>query len=112
MALFIPLTPLPGTPFWKPELWDASGSLFRDLDFLPHGNADAWSSGDLHSMLLRCFVLYWPLARIRTVLRGLSVRDLRRRRIVRNYLKRSALFALRAFANQEHRMQIPDWYQS
>ena len=112
MALFIPLTPLPGTPFWKPELWDASGGLFRDLDFLPHGNADAWSRGDLHSMLLRCFVLYWPLARIRTVLRGLSVRDLRRRRIVRNYLKRSALFALRAFANQEHRMQIPDWYQS
>ncbi len=32
---FIPLTPLPGTPFWRDELWDDTGESFRDYNFLP-----------------------------------------------------------------------------
>ena len=31
---FIPLTPLPGTPYWKDELWDCEGLNFRRFDFI------------------------------------------------------------------------------
>jgi radical SAM superfamily enzyme YgiQ (UPF0313 family) len=33
-AFFIPLTPLPGTPGWRSDLWDASGAAFRRFDLL------------------------------------------------------------------------------
>jgi radical SAM superfamily enzyme YgiQ (UPF0313 family) len=34
-TFFIPLTPLPGTPYWKREMWDPTGAKFRSFGFLP-----------------------------------------------------------------------------
>ncbi|HEU5401217.1 MAG TPA: radical SAM protein [Terriglobales bacterium] len=35
MVIFIPLTPLPGTPFWDRTLWDGTGESLRQCSFLP-----------------------------------------------------------------------------
>ena len=38
---FIPLTPLPGTAEWRPELWDPTGETLSRIQLPPHG-PPAW----------------------------------------------------------------------
>lgn len=73
---FIPLTPLPGTATWRPEMWDATGRRFRQFNFLAsyrgHDNLSV-----LERALLRSFLFHWPRSR----LRAYASSDARRRRI-------------------------------
>ena len=64
---FIPLTPLPGTPFWRDELWDDTGENFRDYNFLP-STARPGARRDLEWALLTGLRTQWPLARLRSLL--------------------------------------------
>ena len=61
---FIPLTPLPGTAGWQPELWDPTGERFRELSFLPTGRPHGRHAG-LERALLRSLLFNWPAARVR-----------------------------------------------
>ena len=88
-AFFIPLTPLPGTPFWRPELWDPTGQRFRQFNFLP-GSCDWNGRRKLDWTLLACFALYWPPVRVKTYLHGALSRDARKRRLTWRLFARSA----------------------
>jgi len=115
-AFFIPLTPLPGTPFWRSDLWDPSGASFRRCDFLPFAPADP-ARARLDRALLSAGVFSWPLARIRSHARVLRCADRRRRRMFWRLAARSGLFAARAMlrAVTGHgaagAMVLPRWYE-
>ena len=66
MIFYIPLTPLPGTPYWKPAQWDPTGEAFRSFDFLPGLDANARHSRLAWSILLH-LAFWWPLVRLRVV---------------------------------------------
>jgi anaerobic magnesium-protoporphyrin IX monomethyl ester cyclase len=116
-AFFIPLTPLPGTPYWKREMWDPSGEKFRRFGFLPgppiHGNG-----ADLERALLSFYLFDWNYARIRGWWRGVIHRDARKRRLTRRLLFRGCAFEARLFfrsilgENRESGMVFPRWYES
>lgn len=116
-AFFIPLTPLPGTPFWKDEFWDATGERFRHFDFLP-GTDGSPALRLLDRALLQCFVFDWPIARWRSYFRGFGASDPRKRRMTWHLLTRSAFFSfaalLRLVARNQTcpRMVMPRWYES
>lgn len=116
-AFFIPLTPLPGTPFWQPELWDATGVRFRQFDFLPSAVADP-ARAALDRALLSACALSWTGARIRSYLRAFCCTDARRRRMQWRLAVRSTGFVCRALlraANGEGTagaMVVPRWYES
>jgi hypothetical protein len=115
-AFFIPLTPLPGTPFWRSDLWDPSGASFRRFDFLPSAPADP-ARARLDRALLSAGVFSWSLARIRSHARVLRCADRRRRRIFWRLAARSAQFAargiLRALTGHSGTgaMVLPRWYE-
>jgi len=117
MAFYIPLTPLPGTPYWRPELWEPTGAVFRRFDFLPRVDGDPLMAS-LTWALYRCFALSWPLARFRWLLRGLCARNARRRSIIRRHalrgLRLSAVGIGQAlFQNgNSGAMRYPSWYDS
>jgi len=114
---FIPLTPLPGTPFWKPEMWDPTGERFRSFGFLPdsarRGRQRAFDQSFLLSNLL-C----WSLSRIRNEWRCLFHRDARKRRLSRRLLLRSTAFEIRQLVravvggNHAGGMVFPKWYEN
>jgi radical SAM superfamily enzyme YgiQ (UPF0313 family) len=106
MAFYIPLTPLPGTPYWKPELWDSTGRRFRSFDFLPMVNGDP-AKARLTRELYRCFALAWSPRRIRWLLGGLVSRNARRRRITRRHALRGIRFCL---AGPTGAQWLPPWY--
>jgi radical SAM superfamily enzyme YgiQ (UPF0313 family) len=114
VRFFIPLTPLPGTPFWKDELWDATGGALRRLDFLPRTEDPRVRS--LTRALYVSALLSWPRDRVRNVARGLAAEP-RRRSVVLRSAARQARFAVRAvlatLAGRELRgMRYPAWYES
>lgn len=113
IAFFIPLTPLPGTPFWRPELWDETGKTFREFNFLA-GSATPGAEGD--SSLLRPLLTYWPRERIMALSRGIFANNSRRRSIARRHLGRSFRFLLRSAMRQPRQpgpvMHTPVWYES
>lgn len=114
-AFFIPLTPLPGTPYWRPDLWDRRGEAFRRFDFLPHAG---WNGeGRLDRALARHMIVHWPPARIRGYLRGLLRGGRRRRSLTWRLAIRSAGFTLRVALpsllgrRQVGGMLFPKWYE-
>ena len=115
LAFFIPLTPLPGTPYWRPELWDASGESFRSFSFLPHVNGDP-ARARLTMALHRSAVLAWTPRRLKQTIRGLFAHDSRRRDIYRRQLTRGASFVAQGFFGRAAGghgtggMRFPDWY--
>lgn len=117
MAFYIPLTPLPGTPYWRPELWDPTGAAFRGFDFLPQVNGDPVMAG-LTLALYRCFALSWPPARFRWLLRGLCSRSARRRSIIKRHTLRGLRLSAGGIAHalfkngNGHAMRYPSWYDS
>lgn len=113
---FIPLTPLPGTAGWRPELWDPSGQRFREFNFLPTGSP-LGHHGKLERALYLSLLLNWPAARVHSYLRQLFCADARKRRVGRRLNIRTARFllgrALRSFRGEDEQGLIfPRWYES
>jgi anaerobic magnesium-protoporphyrin IX monomethyl ester cyclase len=117
LAFFIPLTPLPGTAYWRPELWDASGESFRSFGFLPHVDGDPFLAR-LTTALHRSALLAWTPERLRQTVRRLLARDPRRRDICRRQLARLAPFVAwgvlgRGLGGRRGGgMRFPAWYAS
>jgi anaerobic magnesium-protoporphyrin IX monomethyl ester cyclase len=117
MAFFIPLTPLPGTEFWRPELWDATGEQFRHFTFLPSPIADP-ARAALDRALLWSWVFTWSGTRVKLWLRAFCSSDARRRRMQRSLAMRSSLYVLKAAISSRRGhstpgpMIVPRWYES
>jgi len=115
MAFYIPFTPLPGTPYWRSEHWDATGQRFRSFDFLPPVNGDS-RMASLTWALYRCFAFSWPPRRWRWLLRGLFSANPRRRSIIKRHAVRGVRLCLEGFAQTllKNRsggaMRYPPWY--
>ena len=113
---FIPLTPLPGTPYWKAEDWDAEGGRCVTYDFLPRSDGDAHAARLTWALHL-CFALGWPAARIRWLFRGLFASDPRRRRMIRRHAIRGLRLCLAGIAQgllkkgPAGSMRYPRWYE-
>jgi radical SAM superfamily enzyme YgiQ (UPF0313 family) len=115
-AFFIPLTPLPGTPFWRDELWDESGESFRDFNFLPSATRPG-ARRDLEWALLQAAAFHWTPARIRSYLRGWQHGDARKHRVTLRLAARTAWFAAHGMlrgllTGQRTGMIFPRWYES
>ena len=116
LALFIPLTPLPGTPGWSPEAWDPTGARFRSFSFLPHVNGDP-QRARLTRALFAAAALDWSPARLRRTLGGMLSADARRRNITWRQLARLAPFVAAGLVPGRRGgvgmggMRIPDWYE-
>jgi len=112
---FIPLTPLPGTPFWREEFWDDTGDRFRDYNFLPSATRPG-ARRDLEWALLTAFLTQWPAARFRSYWRSVFDANARRRRMTRRLALRSAWFVLQGMAGnllagRRSGMIFPRWYE-
>jgi hypothetical protein len=113
---FIPLTPLPGTAEWRPELWDPSGKRFREFNFLPTGHPHG-RLGALERALLFSLLFNWPPARLRGWLQRLFASDPRKRRVHRRLHARAARFHLgRLLRNalggsDQLGLVFPRWYE-
>jgi anaerobic magnesium-protoporphyrin IX monomethyl ester cyclase len=113
---FIPLTPLPGTAGWSPELWDASGERFREFNFLPTGRPHG-RHAELERALLWSLLTNWPAARVRGYVREFFCRDARRRRVQRRLTLRGAQFHLSRILKRvcggedELGLVFPSWYE-
>ena len=114
---FIPLTPLPGTEGWRPELWDPSGERFREFNFLPTGRPHG-RHAKLERALLWSLLTYWPPARVRGYLQELFRLDARRRRVQRRLALRGARFHLGRIMKtllgsaEQSGLVFPRWYES
>lgn len=117
MILFIPLTPLPGTPYWKPEYWDPTGKAYRDFDFLPHVDGDA-KKARLTMALFWASLFVWPRERLRRVFGNFFSPYPRRRSVSRRHLSRIIPFVAQGIArgllnrSGNYGMRIPAWYDS
>jgi radical SAM superfamily enzyme YgiQ (UPF0313 family) len=113
IVFFIPLTPLPGTPFWRPELWDETGKEFREFNFLVGG---ALPTAEENVSAFRQFLTYWPKERILALGRGIVAKEERRRSIARRHFGRAFRFALRSAVRGPSRhgalMYTPFWYET
>jgi radical SAM superfamily enzyme YgiQ (UPF0313 family) len=115
-AFFIPLTPLPGTPFWRDELWDATGKIFRDFNFLPSATRPG-ARPELERALVLASAFGWTPARLRSYWRGLSSRDARKRRMSARLAARAIGFVMGSLlrgllTGQPVGMKIPRWYET
>jgi radical SAM superfamily enzyme YgiQ (UPF0313 family) len=113
--LFIPFTPLPGTPFWESGMWDSTGEKFRSFDFMPHaGSKD--DPTELSSEIARSYLFDWSPKRIGRMVERLMDRDSRRRGITWNLLRRSLPVMVSAAHQRSTRtscgMIFPAWYES
>lgn len=114
-AFFIPLTPLPGTPYWNKEMWDPTGEKFRRFGFLPgppvNGNGSAFERA-----LLSACLCDWNRSRVRGWLRGIFHPDERKRRLTRRLLLRGCAFQARLLLGSvtgrscANGMLFPRWY--
>jgi len=116
MSFFIPLTPFPGTPFWKQQTWDAKGEATREFDFLLHFRGGGLKAR-LSRTLMLCYWLSWPKERLKRFLSSIVAPDSRRRSIVRRNVVRFYLYCARALWNGftgkgEFAMNLPKWYES
>jgi len=116
MAFFIPLTPLPGTPYWRPDLWDKSGEAMREFDFLLHFQGKGLKA-NLSRTLMLCYWFSWSWERFKRVLTSFVTRDARRRSISWRNIARFNWYIARAIGNavagrSEFAMNLPSWYDS
>ncbi len=114
---FIPLTPLPGTAGWSPELWDGTGERLRELNFLPSGRPHGKYAA-LERALLWSLLFHWPAKRIRAWWRRFARRSGRKRRVQRRLFMRGASFHLRRVLRRvrggpdDFGLVFPRWYES
>lgn len=114
-AFFIPLTPLPGTPYWRDELWDDTGERFRDFSFLP--SATRTGRKDLEWALIKASALIWSPARLRAYRRGLGSPSHRKRRVTLHLAARQTWFVAHGLlrgllTGRRAGMVFPRWYES
>jgi radical SAM superfamily enzyme YgiQ (UPF0313 family) len=114
-CFFIPLTPLPGTSGWRPDLWDPSGERFRDASFLPAGRRGGRNAA-LERALLFSTLFHWPPVRVKNYLHHFLGNAPRRRRVNWRLLKRNVSFALNRyvrtfFDDSSCGMVFPSWYE-
>lgn len=115
MAFYIPLTRLPGTRFWRGDLWDRNAKSLSRMNFLTaDGNKDARR---LTWLLAASVLLDWRPKRIVYTLRSLLAQDARKRRMNRRLVLRGAKFALKRLAApvmfwDGDAMQKPSWYNT
>jgi radical SAM superfamily enzyme YgiQ (UPF0313 family) len=113
---FIPLTPLPGTEAWRPELWDPSGQRFREFDFLPAGRPHGRHAALERALLFSLLFNGWP-ARLKAHARRLWERDPRKRRVRWRLIARGAGFQLRQLRKllgnntEDCGLVFPAWYE-
>ncbi len=116
-SFFIPLTPLPGTASWRPELWDSTGRLFRQFSFLPGSRLHPHQPA-LERALLLSILFNWHPARLRGWLGLFGSGDARKRRVNWRLLARFARFNFgpllrRVVSGQEQAGLIfPAWYET
>jgi len=115
MTFFIPLTALPGTPYWSAENWDGSGEALREADFLLHFQGEGVKA-TLSRTLLFCYWFSWPWERLKRFWGGFVARDARRRSILRRNAVRFNWYAGRMMWNalrgrNELAMNLPSWYE-
>jgi len=116
-AFFIPLTPLPGTPYWRREMWDPTGEKFRRFGFLPGPPVQA-DGAELERALLSSYLTDWDGNRIRGWVRGMWHPQARKRSLTRRLLMRGCAFQARLLFesitgnHRENGMYIPRWYES
>lgn len=114
---FIPLTPLPGTPGWRSELWDATGEGFREFNFLPSGRPHGRHAA-LERALFFSLLLTWPPARLRGYWRRLFDHDPRKRRVGWRLIGRGARLHLNRLLSgwrggrDDFGLIFPAWYES
>jgi anaerobic magnesium-protoporphyrin IX monomethyl ester cyclase len=114
---FIPLTPLPGTAEWRPELWDPTGERFREFNFLPTGRPHG-RHAELERALVWSLLTNWPWPRLRSYLRALLPGDPRRRSVHWRLAARATRVHLRRLLRNargvggEFGMIFPRWYES
>lgn len=115
-AFFIPLTPLPGTPFWRDSLWDDSGERFRDFNFLPSTRRPG-AEPALEWALFSTLAWRWTPRRLRTYAGSFYRGGPRKRRVAARLAVRSAMFTagglLRGWLTRRPAGLIyPRWYES
>jgi hypothetical protein len=115
-AFFIPLTPLPGTPFWSEQLWDNTGEGFRDFNFLPSATRSG-SRRDLEWALLLAAAFQWTPSRLRAYCRSLRQGGSRKRRVTTRLTLRTAWFSLHGllhglWTGKRSGMIFPPWYET
>jgi anaerobic magnesium-protoporphyrin IX monomethyl ester cyclase len=114
---YIPLTPLPGTPFWRPEMWDPTGAGFRSFGFLP-GPLVRAKRATLEQAFFFSNLFHWNLHRIGGYLQGTFHRNARKRRLLRRLMFRGGAFQvrrmLRTFLDPSAHcgMRFPRWYEN
>ena len=116
MSFFIPLTPLPGTPFWKDTEWDGTGEAMREFHFLLDFHGDGLKAR-LSRTLMLCYWFSWPKERFYRFLASFISTDARRRSISLRNVARLNWFFARTIANglagrSEFAMNLPSWYDS
>ncbi len=116
MSFFIPLTPLPGTPFWEDAEWDPTGEAMREFDFLLHFHGEGLKAR-LSRTLMLCYWFSWPRERLYRFLTGFISGDARRRSICLRNVARFNWHCTRSLANglagrSEFAMNLPSWYDS
>lgn len=117
-ALFIPATPFPGTPGWKPDLWDITGEAFRQFHLLPDSVGDEHRR-ELEDTLDRRVLLGWPAKRLRNYAQQLGCPHPRRRNQRWLWLVRSGRFHLGNLFRkaalgpiESPLVHFPPWYES
>jgi radical SAM superfamily enzyme YgiQ (UPF0313 family) len=113
----IPLTPLPGTAGWRPELWDPTGRRFRSFNFLPSAELPGRNAA-LERALLLSILFNWHPARLRAWFRHLLAGDARKRRVSWRLIGRGAQFHVKRLARRlvagddDCGLIFPVWYES
>lgn len=114
---FIPLTPLPGTPYWKDEIWDGKGDTFRQFDFIsPQTNNKKNYKLSIYLYLYSLFDI--RPKKIKEWIKGFFDKYPRKRKIKRRLFMRSLKFLLRALivycfsrnSNKRTMIYFPRWY--
>lgn len=115
MAFYIPLTGLPGTKFWDGESWDVEAKGLGKMNFLTSCGPRAAQVQKLTALLAASFLLDIRPRRVAYVIRTLTARDPRKRRMNRRLFARGAAFALRRLSaallsRNGTAMPRPRWY--
>jgi len=115
-AFYIPLTGLPGTPFWDARSWEGRGQGLSRMDFLRSPGPDGRAVRRLTWMLAAGFFADLRPRRVRYALATLLAAEPRRRRINRRLFARGTTFALRELLapllpRGGSAMRRPPWYE-
>lgn len=114
-VFFIPFTPLPGTPYWRPQMWDSTGEKFRTFDFLPRPGSDE-AMAELSSEIAWSYLFCWPRQRVRRLLAALLARNARRRGITWHIFQRTIPVMFPAAFHRRLQstggMFYPAWYEN